>query len=401
MNLATYLPTRLISHQHSNHYVIVGSGLAGAVLARELATKRDCYVTIFEERSHIAGNCHTERDPASEVMIHRYGPHIFNTSRRDVWEYVNRFATFMPFVNRVKALTKRGVFSLPINLHTINQFFEKQFTPSEAEKFISNLGDRSIGEPANFEEQALKFIGRELYETFFYGYTKKQWGCEPRELPASILKRLPVRFNYNDSYYDSTYQGIPTEGYTEMIRRILNHERIEVVLNTHFHRETGPEHDHLFYSGPLDTFFDFKLGRLAYRTVTFDRMDSLGDYQGNAVINYPEMDVPFTRIHEHKHFAPWEKHDRSVAFKEFSKEKSPTDVPYYPKRLTNDLDLLRKYQRLAEGEKGVSFIGRLGTYRYLNMDQVIGESLDFAAQFLVSVEQGTAAPIFSVRRQSN
>lgn len=390
-----------LSFMASPHYIIVGSGLAGAVLARELATKSDCRITIFEARAHIAGNCHTERDPSSQVMIHRYGPHIFNTNRRDVWDYVNRFATFMPFVNRVKARTKRGIFSMPINLHTINQFFGKQFTPAEAQKFVLSLGDSTIDQPANFEEQALKFIGRELYESFFYGYTKKQWGCEPRELPASILKRLPVRFNYNDNYYDSAFQGIPEEGYTEMIRQILDHERVDVILNTRFDRDTAPAHDHLFYSGPLDAFFGFKLGRLSYRTVTFDRIDSLGDYQGNAVINYPEMDVPYTRIHEHKHFAPWEMHDKTIAFREFSKETSPTDVPYYPKRLTNDLDLVTKYQLLAEQERAVSFIGRLGTYRYLNMDQVIGESLDFANRYLESVKHGESAPIFSVKGREN
>jgi UDP-galactopyranose mutase len=378
-------------------YLVVGAGLSGAVLARQLVTSLECEVTILEERSHIAGHCHTARDPQSDVMIHKYGPHIFNTDRADVWEYVNHFAQFMPFVNRVKAVTHRGVFSMPINLHTINQFFGKTLNPVEAREFIASLGDKSIGEPKNFEEQALKFLGRELYETFFYGYTKKQWGCEPRELPASILKRLPVRFDYNDNYYNSTHQGIPAEGYTEMIRRILEHERISVSLNTRFERGTDPKCDHLFYSGPLDAFFDFSLGRLGYRTVTFERIDAQGDYQGNALMNYPGLDVGYTRIHEHKHFAPWEKHEATVAFKEFSKETEPSDVPYYPKHLADDVNLLRQYQQLAEAEKSVSFLGRLGTYRYLNMDQVIGESLDFAAQFVRSIKEGKHAPVFSVR----
>ena len=297
-----------------SEYLIVGAGFAGAVLARELVNHLDCHVSIWEARSHIAGNCHTERDPASQVMIHKFGPHIFNTSRRDVWDYVNGFANFMPFVNRVKAMTERGVFSLPINLHTINQFFGKRFNPSEARDFIASLGDKSIGEPANFEEQALKFLGRELYKTFFYGYTKKQWGCEPRDLPASILKRLPVRFDYNDNYYNSTFQGIPAEGYTELIRRILDHDRIDVFLKRPFEAKADRECDHLFYTGPLDSFFGFKFGRLGYRTVTFERIDSLGDFQGNAVVNYPDVKIPFTRIHEHKHFAPWEKHEATVAF---------------------------------------------------------------------------------------
>ena len=285
---------------------------------------------------------------------------------------------------------------MPINLHTINQFFGKTFHPAEAREFIASLGDKSIGEPKNFEEQALKFLGRELYETFFYGYTKKQWGCEPRDLPASILKRLPVRFDYNDNYYNSAHQGIPAEGYTEMIRRILEHERIAVSLDTRFERGAGPKCDHLFYSGPLDAFFDFKLGRLGYRTVTFERIDALGDYQGNALMNYPGLDVAHTRIHEHKHFAPWEKHEATVAFREFSKETSPDDVPYYPKRLAPDVELLRRYISAAQEEDGVTFIGRLGTYRYLNMDQVIGETLDLASLFIESQREKKRAPVFGM-----
>ena len=375
-------------------YLIVGAGLSGACLARELVTGSDCTVTILEERSHIAGHCHTARDPRTQVMIHQYGPHIFNTDRRDVWEYVNRFAQFRPFVNRVKAHTNRGVFSLPINLHTINQFFGKSFNPTEAREFVASLGEKSIGEPANFEEQALKFLGRELYETFFYGYTKKQWGCEPSELPASLLKRLPLRFNYDDSYYNTTFQGIPAEGYSEMVRRILEHERISARLNKRYEQSDRQEFDHVFFTGPLDAFFEFKLGRLGYRTVTFERIDALGDFQGNAVINYPGMEVPHTRVHEHKHFAPWEKHEATVAFREFSKETSPQDVPYYPKRLAVDMTLLRQYAALAGQQSGVSFLGRLATYRYLNMDQVIGEALDFAKLFLRSRKEQTRPPIF-------
>jgi len=378
------------------HYVIVGAGLAGAVLARELAEALDCRITIFEARDHIAGNCYTERDGSSQIMLHKYGPHIFNTSREDVWNYVNRFTRFRPFVNRVKARIDRGIFSLPINLHTINQFFGKTFTPAEARDFLASQADKSIGEPANFEEQALKFVGRDLYEAFFYGYTKKQWGCAPRDLPASILKRLPVRFNYNDSYYDSPFQGIPEEGYTELVRKLLDADKITVRLGQPFDRSVVPDCAHLFYTGPLDAYFEFKFGRLGYRTVNFERHDATGDFQGNAVINYPDVAIPYTRIHEHKHFAPWETHEKTVYFKEFSKETETDDVPYYPKRLATDVDLLDKYVRLAESEKAVSFLGRLATYRYLNMDQVIGESLDFAAKFAQCVKGNKAPPVFSV-----
>jgi UDP-galactopyranose mutase len=379
------------------HYLIAGAGFAGAVLARELAENLDCRVTIFEAKDHIGGHVYTERDPATQIMLHKYGPHIFNTNREDVWNYVNRFVRMRPYVNRVKAKIDRGIFSLPVNLHTINQFFSKAFNPAEAREFIASIADKSIGEPKNFEEQALKMLGRQLYEAFFYGYTKKQWGCEPRELPASILKRLPVRFNYNDSYYDKLFQGIPEDGYTEIVRGVLDHHKIEVLLATSFNPGSPRRADHLFYTGPIDAYFGFKFGRLGYRTVSFVRIDAEGDFQGNAVINYPQMDVPYTRIHEHKHFAPWEQHEKTVCFREFSKETEPNDLPYYPKRLDDDLVLLQKYIRLAESENGTSFLGRLGTYRYLNMDEVIAESLDFAACFINCVRSGTRPPVFSAR----
>lgn len=397
----THLPaafdgdSALFFRMASRHYVIAGSGLSGAVLARQLVETLDCQITIFEAKQHIGGNVYTERDPATNVMVHKYGPHIFNTNREDVWNYVNRFARFRHFVNRVKAKIEKGIFSLPVNLHTINQFSGRAFSPEEARKFIDSVADKSIGEPANFEEQALKMIGRDLYEAFFYGYTKKQWGCEPRELPASILKRLPVRFNYNDSYYDSQFQGIPEQGYTELVRNILDHKQITVLLATSFDSEASERGDHLFYTGPLDAYFSFRDGRLGYRTVNFERHESAGDFQGCAVMNYPGQNIPYTRIHEHKHFAPWEEHEQTVYFKEYSKETEPDDVPYYPKRLSADMDLLKKYIRLAQAEEATSFLGRLGTYRYLNMDQVIGESLDFAATFLNSVRDKSQPPVFS------
>ena len=376
------------------HYLVVGAGFSGAVLARELVEKSDCHATVIESRAHVAGNAHTERDAATGVMVHKYGPHIFNTNRAHVWDYVNRFGTLRPYANRVKASTSRGVFSFPINLHTINQFFGKRFNPTEARAFLDSIGDKSIGEPRNFEEQALKFVGRDLYETFFYGYTKKQWGCEPVELPASILKRLPIRFTYDDTYYNSAQQGIPEHGYTAIVEKILDHPRIEVKLATPFAREMEPAYAHTFFTGLIDAYFGFDLGRLGYRTVTFERIEAKGDYQGNAVINYPELEPPQTRIHEHKHFAPWERHERTVAFKEFSHETGPSDIAYYPKRLAADRELLIEYRRAAGKLRGVSFAGRLGTYRYLDMDAVIDEALEFAAKFLEARRQGTAPALF-------
>ena len=375
--------------------IIVGSGFSGAVFAREVSEALDgIQVLVIDQRSHIAGNCHTERDNETLVMEHVYGPHIFNTSNQLVWEYVRRFGEFMPFTNRVKASTSRGIFSLPINLYTINQFFGLKLNPKEAMEFIASKADTSIKEPQNFEEQALKFIGRELYEAFFYGYTKKQWGCEPTDLPASILKRLPVRFNYDDNYYNTTYQGIPREGYTEIIRRILDHPSIEVRLSTAWSPEMADDFDHVIFTGPIDEFYGHRFGRLGYRTVYWNKETHNGDFQGNAVINYTEQSIPHTRIHEHKHFAPWESHDKTTVFTEFSKETEPGDIPYYPKRLACDKETLNLYRKHALQETKVSFLGRLATYRYMDMHHVIGESLEFAERWLSKQAAGERLPVF-------
>jgi UDP-galactopyranose mutase len=361
---------------------IAGAGFAGAVLARQLADSGEYHIEVFDERDHVAGNCHTARDPSSGIMIHQYGPHIFNTSREDVWAYVNRFATFGNYTNRVKAITARGVYSMPMNLLTINQFFGKVLSPCEAREFLASVADSTIEVPRNFEEQALRFLGRELYENFFYGYTKKQWGVEPRELPAAILQRLPVRFNYDDNYYQQRYQGIPLEGYTVIVQKLLDHPAIEVHLGRRLNAADATQFDHLFWSGPLDAYFDHELGRLQYRSLTFERFDSLGDYQGNPVINYCEEKVEWTRVAEHKHFAPWEEHEQTVCFREYSKLAAEDDIPYYPLRLDRDKTLLQRYMDLSEHARRVTFIGRLGTYRYLDMHVVIGESLDVAKRCL-------------------
>lgn len=366
------------------HIGIAGAGFAGAVLARELVESGKFKVTVFDERNHVAGNCHTKRDEETGVMVHEYGPHIFNTSREDVWEYVNKWGKFEPFVNRVKAHTAKGVFSLPINLLTINQFFGKKMSPAEARDFVGGLADDTIKEPKSFEEQAMKFLGKDFYMNFFYGYTKKQWGVEPSKLPASILKRLPVRFNYDDNYYNQKYQGIPISGYTEIVRRILDHADIEVRLGQRLDPERKKEFDHIFWSGPMDGYFNFKLGRLGYRTLKFEKFVESGDYQGNPVINYCEQHVPYTRIAEHKHFTPWETHEKTVCFKEYSALCGEKDTPYYPLRLNDDKDMLEKYVGMVNKEDKLTMIGRLGTYRYLDMHVVIGESLDLAKTCLTT-----------------
>lgn len=374
---------------------VVGAGFSGAVIARELACAGHT-VTVFDARPHLAGNCFSERDAATDVMVHVYGPHIFHTDNQVVWDYVRQFGEFMPYTNRVKSTVNGQVFSLPINLHTINQFFGKTFSPNEARIFIAAQADTSIDEPHNFEEQALKFIGRDLYEAFFKGYTIKQWGIAPTELPASILKRLPVRFNYDDNYFNHRFQGIPKEGYTAIVENILNHENISVRLNTAFAREHANAFEHVFYSGPIDAWFDHVLGRLAYRTLDFERGECEGDFQGCAVMNYGDVNVPHTRIAEHKHFAPWEAHERSVYFKEFSRVCEPNDTPYYPIRQVNEKALLEQYVTLAQQERNVTFVGRLGTYRYLDMDVTIAEALDCAHRFLHAQTNGTTIPAFNL-----
>lgn len=363
----------------------VGAGLSGAVIGRELA-EAGFEVEVFDARDHIAGNCHTERDTETGVMIHVYGPHIFHTDDAEIWDYVNGFQRFMPYKNRVKTTSKGQVYSLPVNLHTINQFFGQTFRPDEARAFIEERGDKTIADPQTFEEQALRFVGRDLYEAFFEGYTRKQWGCSPSDLPASILKRLPVRFNYDDNYFFHKFQGMPENGYTDMIGQILDHPMITVKLGTRFSRQQGASYDHVFYSGPIDGYFDYQLGRLGYRTLDFERFTYEGDYQGCAVMNYGEFDVPFTRITEHKHFSPWEEHQGSVCYREFSRECGPDDIPYYPIRLTHEKEQLAAYVLRAEQESGVTFVGRLGTYRYLDMDVTIREALDTARLYLSGTE---------------
>ena len=372
--------------------LIVGAGLSGAVIGRELAEAGHA-VTILDARPHIGGNCHTERDPETGVMVHVYGPHIFHTDDQGVWDYVTRFATFEPYKNRVKSTVGGQVYSLPVNLHTINQFFGAAMRPDEARAFIAERAE-DIPEPQNFEEQALAFVGRDLYEAFFKGYTEKQWGCDPRELPASILKRLPLRFNYDDNYFFHKYQGMPRDGYTALIQRILDHPGITVQLNTAYDPATGGAWDHVFWSGPLDGYFNYDLGRLGYRTLNFERFTAQGDYQGCAVMNYGDRDVPHTRITEHKHFSPWEDHEGSVLYRETSAEAGPDDIPYYPIRLVAEKELLTRYIAQAQATPGVTFVGRLGTYRYLDMDVTIREALDTAQTWLDTQKAGTAMPAF-------
>jgi UDP-galactopyranose mutase len=374
-------------------YCVVGAGFSGAVVARTLA-EAGHKVLVVDERAHVAGNCHSQRDPRTGIMTHVYGPHIFHTANERVWDYVQQFGEWMPYQHRVRAVANGAVYSLPINLLTINQFFGKTMGPAEARTFVAG---RSQGaeEPANFEEQALRMIGPELYQAFFEGYTRKQWGLAPTELPASVLKRLPVRFDYEDSYFAHPHQAMPRNGYTEVVSSILTVPNIELRLATPF-EDLTESFAHVVYTGPIDRYFDFRCGRLGYRTLDFEVFHVKGDYQGTAVLNYCDIDTPFTRITEHKHFAPWEKaeFDESICYREFSCPCGPDDTPYYPIRLSTEETMLNEYVELTRSADGVSFLGRLGSYRYLDMDVTIGEALDAAGVMLGHIRQGTPIPSF-------
>jgi UDP-galactopyranose mutase len=372
---------------------IVGAGFSGAVIAHELA-KAGFQLDVFDSRNHVAGNCFTERDSETNIMVHVYGPHIFHTSNERVWNYVQQFDEFVPYTNRVKAITQGKVFSLPVNLLTINQFFGTTFSPAEAKAFLASLSDQSYEDPKSFEEQALRFVGQDLYLAFFKHYTIKQWGIAPSELPASILKRLPVRFDYNDNYYASAFQGLPKHGYTFIVERLLDHPNIRLRLGTRFDRAQAPDYDHVFCSGPIDGWFGYSEGQLGYRTLDFRVERHEGDFQGNPVINYCDANVSWTRITEHKHLSPWETNDNTIIYKEHSRMCEIGDVEYYPIRLVKEKSLLSTYVELANAEKNVTFVGRLGTYRYLDMHVAIGEALNAAQVFVEDSRAGVRTSPF-------
>lgn len=375
------------------HIGIAGAGLAGAILARELAETGMYRLSVFEERNHVAGNCHTSRDEQTGIMVHHYSPHIFYTDSEDIWNYMNSWGKFEHFENKIKANTAKGIYPLPVNLMTLNHFFDKKMNPAEARDFLGSIGNPEIKKPQNFEEMALKLVGSDFYYNFIYGFTKKLWGVHPSLLPSSLLKRLPIRFNYQESYYCEKYQGIPVSGYTEIVKRILDHADIELRQNTKLDSSKKNDFDHLFWSAPLDSYFDHCFGRLNYRTLMFERFIDHGDHQGNPIINYCEEEVPYLRISEYKHFTPYESHEKTIFFKEYAKWCEEQDIPYYPVRLNQDLECLKKYVELSQAESRTTFLGRLGTYRYLDMNTVVTESLRLAR--LCKEQPQTEWPRFS------
>ncbi len=355
--------------------LIIGAGFSGSVFGR-LAAEAGHDVTIIDRRNHIGGNCYSYADEETGVEIHKYGPHIFHTNNKEVWDFVNRFSDFNNYVNRVKAVSNGVIYSLPINLGTINQFFGRTMSPKQAEKFIRErrVLKNSIN---NLENHILNSLGKELYEAFYKYYTIKQWGVHPREIPVSIAKRLPIRYNYNDSYYNDRYQGIPVDGYTVIFLRLLDHKNIKIKLESDFdeYKSVWRENfDHLVFCGSLDNYFNYEFGDLPYRTVRFEEIRDK-EIQGNAVINYTDSSVKFTRIHEHKWFTPEKTFENSVAFKEYASETTSRKSPYYPIQNEQTQSVFKIYNQLAKKESNVTFIGRLAEYKYYDMHQVIASSI--------------------------
>jgi len=359
-------------------YLVVGSGLFGAVFSQQ-AKEAGRSVRLIEKRDHIGGNCFSYEFDDTNITVHAYGTHIFHTSDPDIWNYVNRFTEFNRYQHRVLTTHRSKVYSMPINLGTINAFYGVNLRPSEVESFLaSKRGD--IANPGNLEEKAISLIGRDLYEAFIRGYTKKQWGCDPKLLPASIITRLPVRTSYHDSYFDDLYQGIPVGGYTPIFERML--EGIPVELRTDFLKDLGYWRSRarkVVYTGPIDAYFEYEYGRLNWRSVRFESEKvASDDFQGTSVMNYADDDVPFTRIHEPKHLHPERKFPPgvSVVVREYS--LIDNDRPYYPVNFDEDKEKLAKYRDLQAQEKSTLFGGRLAQYRYYDMHQVIGSALKVA-----------------------
>jgi UDP-galactopyranose mutase len=363
-------------------------------VARQLA-EAGWRVDILEKRPIPGGHCATHIDAETGIPIHTYGPHIFHTDSSKVWGLVCRHADMHPYLHVVRARAGGEVYPLPITLQTINQFFRKAFGPAEARAFIESKRLKLPGPPRNFAEQAVSMFGHELYEAFFKGYTMKQWGRPPEQIPASVLKRLPFRYNYNQSYYFHQHQGLPRNGYTDLVARILAHPGISAHYGvTHMAQTSTTGYDHVVFTGPLDEWFGYAFGRLPYRTLDFENFIVGGDYQGCPQMNYCDADVPFTRISEHKHLVPWLSFERSVVSREYSREATPDDEPFYPVQLAEEQATLQAYRKAARQSGGVSFVGRLATFRYLDMDVAIGEALEAARCILQAHADGEPVPAF-------
>ncbi len=367
-------------------FLIVGAGLTGAVLARELADAgKSCLV--IDRREHIAGNCYTQK--VNGINVHKYGAHIFHTSDKRVWEYVNRFAEFNNYVNSPVAKFHDELYNLPFNMNTFSKMWNIS-TPAQAKAIIEEQKAQAAlsGEPRNLEEQAMSLVGRDIFTKLIKEYTEKQWGRSCSELPASIIKRLPVRFTYDNNYFNDRFQGIPMGGYTKMVQAMLSGVEVRCGVDYRELAAAGTDSwQQVVYTGPIDEYFDFKLGQLEWRTVRFETelLEGEANWQGNAVVNYTSHDVPFTRIIEHKHFEFGRDEDGNelpdtVISREFSSAWKPGDEPYYPVNDERNNALYARYRELGAAEDGVTFAGRLGAYKYYDMAPCIAAALDMAAE---------------------
>ncbi|TDE22082.1 UDP-galactopyranose mutase [Actinomadura sp. 6K520] len=361
--------------------VVAGSGLFGLTVAERCAAEMDLRVLVLDRRGHIGGNAYSEDDAETGIEIHRYGAHLFHTSNERVWEYVNRFTAFTGYRHHVYSRYRDQIYPMPINLGTICAYFGRAVTPGEARAMIAEQA-AEITHPANLEEKAISLVGRPLYEAFIRGYTAKQWQTDPRDLPAAVITRLPVRYTFDNRYFNDTYEGLPVDGYTAWLERMADHPNIEIRLNTDFFdlRDDVVGNVPVVFTGPLDRYFDHAEGELGWRTLDFEtEVKETGDFQGAPVMNYADEDVPYTRIHEFRHFHP-ERHnrypaDRTVIMREYSRFAERGDEPYYPINTQKDRERLGAYRKLIAAEEGVLFGGRLGTYKYLDMHMAIASAL--------------------------
>ncbi|WP_370625082.1 UDP-galactopyranose mutase [Corynebacterium sp. TAE3-ERU12] len=368
--------------------IVVGSGFFGLTVAERIATELGKRVLVVERRHHLGGNAYSEAEPETGIEVHKYGAHLFHTSNKRVWDYVNKFTDFTDYQHRVFAMHGGQAYQFPMGLGLIAQFFGKYYSPDEARALIAEQSSEIDSEDAqNLEEKAISLIGRPLYEAFIRDYTAKQWQTDPKNLPAGNITRLPVRYSFNNRYFNDTYEGLPVDGYTAWLENMAADERIDVVLNTDWFevrdelRASSPDAP-VVYTGPLDRYFDYAEGKLGWRTLDFEtEVLSTGDFQGTPVMNYNDAEYPYTRIHEFRHFHPERKNyptDKTVIMKEYSRFADDTDEPYYPINTPEDREMLTRYRERAAAEAAenkVLFGGRLGTYQYLDMHMAIASAL--------------------------
>ncbi|ATG51560.1 UDP-galactopyranose mutase [Brachybacterium vulturis] len=370
--------------------LIVGSGLFGLTIAERAVAEHGARVTIIDRRPHVGGNAYSEADEQTGIEVHKYGAHLFHTSNARVWEYVNRFTEFTGYQHKVYTTHQGEVFPMPINLGTVNQFFRSAHTPDEARALIAEQAGELAGQdPENLNDKGISLIGRPLYEAFIKNYTGKQWQTDPKDLPASIISRLPVRYTYNNRYFNDTHEGLPKDGYTAWLERMADHPNIDVQLDTDYFDTSQPLNRDavrgalpVVYTGPMDRYFDFQLGELGWRTIDLEtEHHDVGDFQGTSVMNYADAETPYTRIIEPRHFHPERNHypsDRTVIQREYSRFAESGDEPYYPINSGRDRERVLAYRKLAEAEPRTLFGGRLGTYQYLDMHMAIGSALTMA-----------------------